>query len=98
MKRLFSTPILLSASACSGIELDPFRGGYELPGGPALGLRDIDYDCGPGLAVDGCPYRFGSGTELGLYDPPTAENLHDPAPVNANVGRAAAQSILPEYR
>ncbi len=42
---------LLLAAACSDIDLAPFWSEFELPGGPALGLRDIDYDSGTGFAV-----------------------------------------------
>ncbi len=53
MKRFLSytVPILLSALACSDIALDPFWSEYELPEGPALGLRDIDYDGNTGFAA-----------------------------------------------
>ncbi len=57
----FTVPILLSALACSDIALDPYWSEYELPGGPALGLRDIAASAngevwGVGMAGEGWYY------------------------------------------
>jgi hypothetical protein len=53
MDKLLHPPVLLLllALACSDVDLAPCWGEYELPDGPALGLRDIDYDSGTGFAV-----------------------------------------------
>lgn len=95
----FTVPILLSALACSDIELGPFWGEFDLPDGPALGLRDI------AASDDGVAWIVGMGGEawyydgeLEFFDPPTDENLQDLAPVNADEGWAAAQTHLLGYR
>jgi hypothetical protein len=45
-KLLLAAPVFLLATVCSDITLEPFWSKDELPGGPALGLRDIDYASG----------------------------------------------------
>ncbi len=64
MKRFFNltVPTLLLASACSDIELGPFWSKYELPGGPALGLRDI------AASDDGVAWVVGMGGKAWYYD------------------------------
>jgi hypothetical protein len=61
-KILIATAVTLLATACSDIELGPVWSEYELPDGPALGLRDVA--AGPA----GEAWVVGRGGEAWHYD------------------------------
>jgi len=61
-KLLLATPVFLIATACSDIWLEPFWSECALPGGPALGLRDI------AASPSGEVWVVGRGGEAWYFD------------------------------